>query len=153
ERRRGRLEDARVEPVEPGADFVEELFAGRPASRRCRVLVRGRGFIGRWLQAARIGEEVAFGIDNAKARFETALEVPKQPLGAFGIDGRRRRQRRREEARLLDHAALLRAEQPMLEDIEKEKARERQEDEQKVEREEAERDPGESLHGSASPGS
>ncbi len=153
ESRRGRLEDAGIDPVEPGAHAVEQLFArGFLAGR---IFVGGGRVVGSRSDAARVGEQVAPGVDHAEARFEAPLEGCDEALRIVrvGLRERYRRQRRGEQSRLLDHAALLRAQETMLHDIEVEEAEERQEDEEEVEREQAGPDAGEDPHAPSSPAS
>ena len=100
--------------------------------------------------AARVGEQVALGVDHAEARVEASLEGSDEVLRALRVCRRRGRQRRGEQPRLLDHAALLRAEELVLIDVEVEEAEERQEDEKEVEREKAGADAGNEPHASPS---
>ena len=143
ESRRGRLEDAGVDPIEPGAHAVEQLLA-RWAS--CRADTSSASAGGRRAAGAMRLESASRLPSRSTTRRRASRRPwrdPMRPAPTRASAGVAVDKRRGEQPRLLDHAALLRAEEPVLVDVEVEETEERQEDEEEVEREETGTDAGE----------
>src|SRR6266540_3565776 len=141
---RGRL-DGRRESLrkvhEEGADPVEESLANRRGGGRGCWLPLARP------EEARVAEDGAVPIHDAQPRVQTEVQLPEHTLGLLAPEPAAAREGRGEDAPLLDHGTFLRLEELPLVRIEVEQPRDRKEDQEQIEGEQAHADARKRLHG------